>query len=128
MDVHPSERTDAGDVELLLEVAARSPLLPPPYRRRGSSRLEAEPMAVERRRAPTPDGRSLEVLDSACADRDRVPVVFHLGTPTGIAALPAPLDPGARIRVVMYARPGYGRSTPQPGRSVADAARDTSSI
>jgi pimeloyl-ACP methyl ester carboxylesterase len=76
----------------------------------------------------TTDGRSLEVLDSTSADRDRVPVVFHLGTPTGIAALPAPLDPGARIRVVMYARPGYGRSTPQPGRSVADAARDTSSI
>jgi pimeloyl-ACP methyl ester carboxylesterase len=32
------------------------------------------------------------------------------------------------IRTVLYARPGYGRSSPQPGRSVADAARDTAAI
>jgi pimeloyl-ACP methyl ester carboxylesterase len=32
------------------------------------------------------------------------------------------------IRTVLYARPGYGRSTPQPGRTVADAAGDTAAI
>jgi pimeloyl-ACP methyl ester carboxylesterase len=32
------------------------------------------------------------------------------------------------IRTVLYARPGYGRSTPQPGRTVADTAGDTAAI
>ena len=32
------------------------------------------------------------------------------------------------IRTVLYARPGYGHSTPQPGRTVADAAGDTAAI
>jgi pimeloyl-ACP methyl ester carboxylesterase len=32
------------------------------------------------------------------------------------------------IRTVLYARPGYGRSTPQAGRTVADAAGDTAAI
>jgi pimeloyl-ACP methyl ester carboxylesterase len=32
------------------------------------------------------------------------------------------------IRTVLYARPGYGRSTPKPGRTVADTAGDTAAI
>src|SRR2546428_7463178 len=32
------------------------------------------------------------------------------------------------VRVVAYDRPGYGRSDPQPGRSVADAAADIAAI
>jgi pimeloyl-ACP methyl ester carboxylesterase len=32
------------------------------------------------------------------------------------------------IRTILYARPGYGRSTPHAGRTVADAAGDTAAI
>jgi pimeloyl-ACP methyl ester carboxylesterase len=73
-------------------------------------------------------GRRLEVLTSERAAGDRVPLVVHLGTPTGLVALPAALTPADGTRTVLYARPGYSRSTPQPGRSVADAAHDTTSI
>ena len=32
------------------------------------------------------------------------------------------------LRTVMYARPGYGQSTEQPGRSVADTVADAASV
>jgi pimeloyl-ACP methyl ester carboxylesterase len=32
------------------------------------------------------------------------------------------------VRTVLYARPGYGRSTPRPGRTVADGAADTAAV
>ena len=42
---------------------------------------------------------------------------------------PDGLDPAPMgIRTVLYARPGYGRSTPHPGRSVADTAGDMAAI
>ncbi len=76
----------------------------------------------------TVDGRELEVL--VVGPADAVPMVFHSGTPSG----PVPQPPMARaaaalgLRLVTYGRPGYGRSTPQPGRAVADAARDTAAV
>jgi len=57
-------------------------------------------------------------------------VVFHTGTPSG----PVPYAPTTRaaadngLRLVTYGRPGYGRSTPQPGRSVADVVADTVAV
>lgn len=75
----------------------------------------------------TPDGRELEVL---AASGDELPVVFHTGTPVG----PVPFDghtdaaAAAGLRFVTYARPGYGRSTPRPGRSVADVTADVTTI
>jgi pimeloyl-ACP methyl ester carboxylesterase len=76
----------------------------------------------------TDDGRDLDVLlTGAPAGRT---VVFHSGTPTGSVPFP-PLDDAAAergLRVVTYCRPGYGNSTPQPGRRVADAAGDTATI
>jgi pimeloyl-ACP methyl ester carboxylesterase len=75
----------------------------------------------------TGDGRLLEVLVSG--PPDGTILVLHTGTPCGLVPLPAGLDPAPMgIRTVMYARPGYGRSTPQPGRTVADAAGDTAAI
>src|SRR4051812_20094274 len=77
---------------------------------------------------PTADGRQLEVLVSG--PMDRLPVVFHTGTPSG----PVPYPPTTRaaadngLRLVTYGRPGYGRSTPKPGRSVADAVSDTVTV
>ena len=75
----------------------------------------------------TRDGRLLDALVSG--PPNGTVLVLHMGTPGGLVPLPAALDPAATgIRTVLYARPGYGRSTPQPGRTVADAAGDTAAI
>ncbi len=76
----------------------------------------------------TPDGRSLDVLVTGPADG--LPLVFHHGTPGGVAVY-GPIAAAAQrcgLRLVLYGRPGYGKSTPQPGRSVADAAADVAAI
>lgn len=77
---------------------------------------------------PTPEGRELEVLVSGPSDS--LALVHHTGTPSGpvldpwVAAAAAAND----LRLVMYARPGYGRSTRRPGRTVATAAEDTAVV
>jgi pimeloyl-ACP methyl ester carboxylesterase len=48
---------------------------------------------------------------SRCGPRPRASVLYRLG-----------------IRLISYDRPGYGGSDPQPGRTVADAARDVEAI
>jgi pimeloyl-ACP methyl ester carboxylesterase len=73
-------------------------------------------------------GRELEVL--AAGPEDGMPLVFHNGTPGGLVAY-GPMTAvaaGLGLRTVMYARPGYGGSTPQPGRRVADAAGDVEAV
>jgi pimeloyl-ACP methyl ester carboxylesterase len=77
---------------------------------------------------PLPDGRQLEVLWTG--DPDALPVVLHGGTPGGPVPYPEAAQAAAEIglRVLMTGRPGYGRSTPQPGRSVADVAADTAAV
>jgi pimeloyl-ACP methyl ester carboxylesterase len=75
-----------------------------------------------------PAGRSLEVL--LTGEADGLPVVFHHGTPAGVAVY-APMATAAAergLRLVLYGRPGYGESTPHPGRQVADAAADVAAI
>jgi pimeloyl-ACP methyl ester carboxylesterase len=73
----------------------------------------------------TPDGRTLAVADAG--DRGGRPVLVHLGTPGG-RRLHGPrtrADAQRRgLRLISYDRPGYGGSTPQPGRSMADCAGD----
>ncbi|MEU7480935.1 alpha/beta hydrolase [Lentzea sp. NPDC042327] len=55
-----------------------------------------------------------------------VPVFWHHGTPN-LGLPPEPLfRPG--VRWLSYDRPGYGTSTPLPGRSVVSAATDISHI
>jgi len=77
------------------------------------------------------DGRTLHTYDTAPDRADaRVAVVWHHGTPN-IGAPPEPLLPAAAqlgVRWVSYDRPGYGGSTPHPGRDVASAAADVSVI
>jgi pimeloyl-ACP methyl ester carboxylesterase len=75
-----------------------------------------------------PGGRVLDVLVSG--PEDGLPLVFHTGTPSGLVGLgPMAEAVAARgLRTVLYARPGYGDSTPQPGRLVADAAADVAAI
>ena len=77
------------------------------------------------------DGRGLHVYDTGADDSDGRPVVFwHHGTPN-IGAPPEPLFPVSDrlgIRWVSYDRPGYGGSTPRPGRDIASAAADVAAV
>jgi pimeloyl-ACP methyl ester carboxylesterase len=77
---------------------------------------------------PAAGGRSLDVL--VTGPPDGLPLVFHHGTPGGVAVYPpmAAAAAGRGLRLVLYARPGYGGSTPAPGRLVADAAADVATI
>lgn len=74
------------------------------------------------------DGRALEVL--ATGPSDGLPMVFHHGTPGGVAVYQPMVAAAAQrgLRTVLYARPGYGGSTPQPGRNVASAAADVAAV
>jgi pimeloyl-ACP methyl ester carboxylesterase len=74
------------------------------------------------------DGRALAVEEAG--DPGGFPVLAHHGTPgsrhvygrTGA-------DAAARgLRLISYDRPGYGKSTPHPGRAVADCASDVRTI
>jgi pimeloyl-ACP methyl ester carboxylesterase len=74
---------------------------------------------------PTPDGRTLAVEDAG--DSGGSPVMVHTGTPGGRRLYgPRTLADARRrrLRLISYDRPGYGDSTPQPGRSMADCASD----
>jgi pimeloyl-ACP methyl ester carboxylesterase len=76
----------------------------------------------------TPDGRRLAVEVAGPEDGDVV--VYHTGTP-GAGSLYTPLlEAGAErgLRHVSYARPGYGGSDRQPGRTIADCAHDVAAI
>ncbi len=81
---------------------------------------------------PTPDGRTLEVLDTG--SRDGFPLVVHHGTPQGAVPFGILERPAAErnLRVISYSRPGYGSSTPRADATttatVADDATDTATI
>jgi len=75
-----------------------------------------------------PGGRTLEYLLEGEADRPAL--VLHHGTPGG-ATRCAPMNEAALrlgFRVLTPGRPGYGGSTPHPGRRVADVAADTAAM
>ena len=57
-------------------------------------------------------------------------MLVHNGTPNSRHLYgPAVADAAARgLRLIGYDRPGYGGSTPQPGRTVADCAADVRAI
>jgi len=70
------------------------------------------------------------VMTSQYGDPQGSPVIFHSGSPSTRFKRPefdrAARDAGALLLVPD--RPGYGRSTQQPGRTVADAARDVAEL
>jgi pimeloyl-ACP methyl ester carboxylesterase len=75
-----------------------------------------------------PDGRTLAIEEAG--DPGGRPVLVHNGTPNSRHLFaPAAADAAARgLRLIGYDRPGYGGSTPQPGRTVADCAADVRAI
>ena len=80
------------------------------------------------RTARTPDGRTLAIEEDG--DPNGRPVLVHGGTPNSRHLyLPTAIDAAARgLRLISYDRPGYGGSTPQPGRTVADCVADVRAI
>jgi pimeloyl-ACP methyl ester carboxylesterase len=85
---------------------------------------------VERieRTVTTPDGRILAVQEAG--DLAGRPVLVHMGTPMSRHLYgPHAADAASRgLRLISYDRPGYGGSTPQPGRTHADCAADVRAI
>ncbi|MER5305130.1 alpha/beta hydrolase [Streptomyces lasiicapitis] len=77
------------------------------------------------------DGRQVHLYDTGAAGADpRRTVIWHHGTPN-IGLPPGPLFPAASrlgVRWVSYDRPGYGGSSPVPGRDVASAAADVRAV
>jgi pimeloyl-ACP methyl ester carboxylesterase len=76
----------------------------------------------------TPDGRTLAIEEAG--DPNGRPILVHGGTPNSRHLYqPTAIDAAVRgLRLISYDRPGYGGSTPQPGRSVADCAADVRAI
>src|SRR5437016_2989692 len=80
------------------------------------------------RSVTTADGRVLTVREAG--NPRGVPVLAHAGTP-GSSLLYEPHVRDAEekgIRLISYDRPGYGGSTRQPGRNVADCAVDVEAV
>jgi pimeloyl-ACP methyl ester carboxylesterase len=86
-------------------------------------------MQTERLTIALTDGRTVEVL--ALGPPGGVPLVVHHGTPGGGLV---PYEPKVEtavshgLRVIHFARPGYSRSSPRPGRRVANVAADVAEI
>jgi pimeloyl-ACP methyl ester carboxylesterase len=76
----------------------------------------------------TADGRVLAVRDAG--DPAGKPVLVHPGTPMSRLMYGPNVADAVRqgLRLISYDRPGYGGSTPQPGRTVADCAADVRAI
>lgn len=74
------------------------------------------------------DGRTLEYVAEGPADG--FPLVLHHGTPSA-GVLFEPMVAAAAeqgLRLIQPSRPGYGDSTPRPGRSVADVTGDVAQL
>ena len=85
-------------------------------------------MDTKSRDISTEDGRNLRIVEAGFPDG--IPILVHNGTP-GSRLLYHPWVKDAElngIRLISYDRPGYGGSTPQPGRTVSDAAADVAVI
>ena len=85
-------------------------------------------IAVETISVPVADGRELCV--ELGGDAVGAPVLVSGGTPNSRHLFGPWLADAERrgIRLISYDRPGYGRSTPAPGRPVAAGAEDVAAI
>jgi len=83
---------------------------------------------VETRTVHAADGRAL-MLELG-GDPAGLPILAFNGTPNTRHLFGAWLEDATAqgIRLICYDRPGYGGSTPQPGRTVADCADDVRAI
>ena len=74
-----------------------------------------------------PDGRSLRT--AVTGPEEGLAVLWNTGNPGSFLS---PIDEetaeAENVRVVTYDRPGYGRSTPKPGRRVVDSPADAEAV
>ena len=86
------------------------------------------PSAVQRSQISLGAGRVLDV--AVAGPEDGTPLVFHHGTPNSLVLFEPFVEAAAArgLQYVSYSRPGYGNSTRQKGRTVADCAKDTAGI
>src|ERR1700761_6824410 len=86
-------------------------------------------MQTERLTIALTDGRTVEVV--ALGPPGAIPLVVHHGTPGGgLVDYQLRTSEAIRrgLRVIHFARPGYSRSSPRPGRRVANVADDVAEI
>jgi pimeloyl-ACP methyl ester carboxylesterase len=83
---------------------------------------------VRDRQVSAPDGRTLMVQEGG--DPTGRPVLRHGGSPNSRLLYGPHVRHAAEhgIRLISYDRPGYGGSTPKPGRTIADCAADVIAI
>ncbi|MEI7768524.1 MAG: alpha/beta hydrolase [Chloroflexales bacterium] len=76
----------------------------------------------------TKDGRKLSCIEAGQADG--IPVLVFTGTPMSRILYQGWVDDAISkgLRLICYDRPGYGGSTPKPGRTVANATEDVSDL
>jgi len=76
----------------------------------------------------TRDGRTLKVLERG--DPAGRPVLVHNGTPNSRLIFDRDSERAAArgVRLISYDRPGYGGSSPSPGRTIASCADDVRDI
>ena len=85
-------------------------------------------VTVRDRTIEASDGRTLCVQEGGQLDGRAV--LWHGGTPNSRLLFPPDIEVAGRqgVRMISYDRPGYGDSTPQPGRNVADCVADVRAI
>lgn len=83
---------------------------------------------MQRVRISLTGGRVLDV--AVAGPEDGIPLVFHHGTPGALILFEPFVEATVKrgLRYLSYSRPGYGNSTRQTGRKVADCSRDTVEI
>jgi pimeloyl-ACP methyl ester carboxylesterase len=84
--------------------------------------------SVLEHRIQTRDGRWLQVQEAG--DPTGTPVLYHNGSPNSRFIYQGTAEEAAAhgVRILCYDRPGYGASTHQPDRRIADCAADVSTI
>jgi pimeloyl-ACP methyl ester carboxylesterase len=85
-------------------------------------------MNATNRTVLTEDGRKIGI--SEAGQPDGVPVLVLRGSPHSRLLYDGWVEDARSrgVRLICYERPGYGGSTPQPGRTVASAANDVAAI
>ena len=85
-------------------------------------------MNTRDRTISTGGGRKIQIREAG--QPDGIPILVHHGTPSSRHLHHAWVEDAESrgIRLISYDRPGYGGSTPLPGRTVADAAEDVAAI
>ena len=85
-------------------------------------------MNTQSRTISTADGRSLRIIEAGSFGG--IPILVHNGTPGSRLLYHSWVKDAEErgIHLISYERPGYGASTPRPGRTVASAADDVTAI